>query len=112
MSKLDFVVMSHRHGDHMGGMDYLLSVNPMVKIYAPKENFGVYGFSLPGSFYRKDESLPPEQRYYDGTPPEVMKFGSAWPRANFELIEKTTEIASGIHLIALVSDKPHYTGAT
>jgi 7,8-dihydropterin-6-yl-methyl-4-(beta-D-ribofuranosyl)aminobenzene 5'-phosphate synthase len=106
LSKLDFVVMSHRHGDHMGGMDYLLSVNPMVKIYAPKENFGVYGFSLPGSFYRKDESLPPAQRYYDGTPPEVMKFGSAWPRANFELIEKTTEIASGIHLIALVSDKP------
>ena len=32
-----------------------------VRIYAPKENFGVYGFSLPSSFYRKDESLPPEQ---------------------------------------------------
>jgi 7,8-dihydropterin-6-yl-methyl-4-(beta-D-ribofuranosyl)aminobenzene 5'-phosphate synthase len=106
LSKLDFVVMSHRHGDHMGGMDYLLSLNPKVKIYAPKENFGVYGFSLPGSFFRKDASLPPEQRYYDGTPPQVMKFGSAWPRANFELIEKTTEIAPGFHLIALVSDKP------
>jgi len=106
LSNLDFVVMSHRHGDHMGGMNYLLSVNPGVKIYAPKENFGVYGFSLPSTFYRKDESLPPEQRYYDGTPPQVMKFGSAWPRANFELIEKTTEIAPGIHLIALVSDKP------
>jgi 7,8-dihydropterin-6-yl-methyl-4-(beta-D-ribofuranosyl)aminobenzene 5'-phosphate synthase len=106
LSMLDFVVLSHRHGDHMGGLDYLLRVNPKVKIYAPKENFGVYGFSLPSSFYWKDESLPSEQRYYDGTPPEVMKFGSAWPRANFELIEKTTEIASGIHLIALVSDKP------
>src|SRR3989475_2100421 len=106
LSSLDFVVMSHRHGDHMGGLGYLLSVNPRVNIYAPKENFGVYGFSLPSTFYRKDESLPPEQRYYDGTPPQVMKFGSAWPRANFELIEKTTEIAPGIHLIALVSDKP------
>src|SRR6476646_769673 len=106
LSKLDFVVMSHRHGDHMGGLDYILSVNPKVRIYAPKENFGVYGFSLPSSFYRKDESLPPEERYYDGVPPSVMKFGSAWPRANFELIEKTTEIAPGIHLIALVSDKP------
>jgi 7,8-dihydropterin-6-yl-methyl-4-(beta-D-ribofuranosyl)aminobenzene 5'-phosphate synthase len=90
----------------MGGMEYLLSVNPRVRIYAPKENFGVYGFSLPSSFYRKDESLPPEQRYYDGAPPFVMKFGSAWPRANFELIEKTTEIVPGLHLIALVSDKP------
>lgn len=106
LSKLDFVVLSHRHGDHMGGLNYLLRVNPKVKIYAPKENFGVYGFSLPSSFYPKDESLPSEQRYYDGTPPEVMKFGSAWPRANFELIEKTTEIAPRIHLIALVSDKP------
>ena len=106
LSKLDFVVMSHRHGDHMGGMAYLLSVNPKVKIYAPKEGFGVYGADLPGAFYRKDASLPPEQRYYEGKPPEVMRFGSAWPGANFELIDKNTEIAPGIHLIALVSDKP------
>ena len=106
LSNLDFVVLSHRHGDHMGGMDHLLSANPKVKIYAPNENFGVYGFSLPGTFYRRDESLPPEQRYYGGTPPQVLKFGSAWPRANFELIEKTSGIAPGIHLIALVSDKP------
>lgn len=105
LSKLDFVVLSHRHGDHMGGMDYLLSVNPTVKIYAPTEIGGVYGFSFP-STYRKDASLPPEQRYYDGMPPPVIKLGSAWPRANFELIDKTTEIAPGIHLIALVSDKP------
>ena len=106
LARLDFVVMSHRHGDHMGGMSYLLSVNPKVKIYAPKEGFGVYGADLKSSFYRKDDSLPPEQRYYDGTPPETMVFGSAWPQANFTLIDKTTEIAPGIHLIALVSDKP------
>src|SRR5579859_3516021 len=36
LTRLDFVVMSHRHGDHMGGLTYLLSVNPNVKIYAPK----------------------------------------------------------------------------
>ena len=106
LSKLDFVVMSHRHGDHMGGMAHLLSVNPKVKIYAPKEGFGVYGGDLPGTFYRRDASLPPEQRYYDGAPPSVMRFGAAWPGANFELIDKTMEIAPGIHLIALVSDKP------
>jgi 7,8-dihydropterin-6-yl-methyl-4-(beta-D-ribofuranosyl)aminobenzene 5'-phosphate synthase len=106
LSKLDFVVMSHRHGDHMGGLAYLLSVNPKVKIYAPKEGFGVYGADLPSTFYRKDASLPPEQRYYDGAPPEMMRFGAAWPGANFQLIDKNTEIALGIHLIALVSDKP------
>lgn len=105
-SKLDFVVMSHRHGDHMGGLTYLLSKNPKVKIYAPKEPFGVYGADQPSAFYRRDPTLPSEQRYYGGAPPEVMRFGSAWPGANFELIDKTTEITPGIHLIALVSDKP------
>ena len=106
LADLDFVVMSHRHGDHMGGMAYLLSVNPKVKIYAPREGFGVYGADLPSTFYRKDASLAPEQRYFDGAPPEVMRFGAAWPGANFQLIDKNTEIAPGIQLIALVSDKP------
>lgn len=106
LSKLDFVVMSHRHGDHMGGLAYLLKVNSAAKIYAPKEGFGVYGSDLPSTFYRKDASLPPEQRYYNGAPPEVMRFGSAWPGANFQLVDKNTEIAANIHLIALVSDKP------
>ena len=106
LARLDFVVMSHRHGDHMGGIPYLLSVNPKVAIYAPKESFGVYGADLPGTFFRKDPSLPPEQRYYDGTPPAVMRFGSAWPGANVQLIDKTTEIAPGLHLISLVSDRP------
>lgn len=106
LSKLDFVVMSHRHGDHMGGLTYVLKVNPAVKIYAPKEGFGVYGADLPGAFYRKDASLPAEQRYYEGTPPEVMRFGSAWPGAHFQLIDKNTEIAPDIRLLTLVSDKP------
>src|SRR5579864_4489463 len=106
LTKLDFVVMSHRHGDHMGGLTYLLKVNPSVKIYAPKEGFGVYGADLPSSFYRKDSSLPSEQRYYGGTPPDVMRFGSAWPGADFQLVDKTVEVAPDIYLISLVSDKP------
>lgn len=106
LTKLDFVVLSHRHSDHMAGLSYVLSVNPTVKIYAPKEGFGIFGSSLPSSFYRKDESLPPDMRYYGGKPPEIMKFGSAWANAHFELIDQTTEIAPGITLIALVSDAP------
>ena len=105
-NKLDFVVISHRHSDHMAGLAQVLRVNPGVKIYAPKEGFGIFGSSLPSSFYRKNESLPPEMRYYDGKPPEVMTFGTAWQGAKFELIDKTTEIAPGVWLIALVSDLP------
>jgi 7,8-dihydropterin-6-yl-methyl-4-(beta-D-ribofuranosyl)aminobenzene 5'-phosphate synthase len=106
LTSIDFVVLSHRHSDHMAGLNHVLSVNPTVKIYAPKEGFGIYGSSLPSSFYRKDESLPAEMRYYGGKPPEVMKFGTAWPQANVELIDKTTEISPGITLLALVSDAP------
>lgn len=61
---------------------------------------------MPSTFYRKDSSLAPEQRYYDGAPPDIMRFGSAWPGANFQFVDKNTEIAPNIHLIALVSDKP------
>jgi 7,8-dihydropterin-6-yl-methyl-4-(beta-D-ribofuranosyl)aminobenzene 5'-phosphate synthase len=106
LSKLDFVVMSHRHGDHMGGLSYVLKVNPEVPIYAPKEGFGVYGADLPSTFYRKDPSLPSEQRYYGGSPPDVLRFGSAWPGANFRLVDKNTDITPEIHLVTLVSDKP------
>ena len=107
LTKLDFVVMSHRHGDHMGGLTYLLKVNPTVKIYAPKEGLGgVYGSDPPGSFYRKDPSLPEDQRYFGGAPPEVIRFGSAWPGANFQLVDRTIEITPDIHLLSLVSDKP------
>jgi len=107
LRNLDFVVMSHRHGDHMGGLAYLLMVNPTVKIYAPKERSGVYGDDQPSStWYRKDVSLPPEQRYYSGAPPEIIHMGEAWPGANFQLIDRNTEIAPGTYLIALVSDKP------
>lgn len=101
LTKLDFVVMSHRHGDHMGGLNYLLSVNPNVAIYAPKENFGVFGSSFPGNFYRRNESLPPEMRYFDGKPPETLRFGTPWPQGKFTWVAQTTEVAPGFHLILL-----------
>ncbi len=106
LGNLDFVVLSHRHSDHMAGLGHVLAANPKVKIYAPKEGFGIYGSSLPSKFYRKSETLPPEMRYYDGKPPEIMTFGTAWAGANFDALDKTTEIAPGVWIISLVSDAP------
>jgi 7,8-dihydropterin-6-yl-methyl-4-(beta-D-ribofuranosyl)aminobenzene 5'-phosphate synthase len=105
LSQLDFVIMSHRHGDHIGGLATLRKMNPNVMIYAPKEGFGVFGADLPSTFYRKDESLAADRRYYGGKPPDVMRFGTAWPGANFLLVDKNTEIIPGMHIITLVSDK-------
>jgi len=105
LTNLDFVVLSHRHSDHMAGLSHVLSVNPKVKIYAPHDGFGgIYGSTIASSFYRRDGSLPPEMRYFDGMPPDLLKLGRAWQDANIELIDKTTEIAPGITLIALVSE--------
>jgi len=106
LRKLDFVVLSHRHSDHVSGLSYVLSVNPHVKIYAPKEPFGMFGSDLPSKFYRKDDSLPADMRYYNGAPPETMKFGTVFPRADIQLVDKTAEVTPGITLIALISDAP------
>lgn len=107
LTKLDFVVLSHRHSDHVSGLSYLLKVNPKVKIYAPKDGLGgIFGSDIPSKFYRKDEALPAEMRYYGGTPPEIMKLGTLFPGSNIHLIDKTTEPVPGITLIALVSDVP------
>ncbi len=78
-----------------------MSVNQRVRIYTPKENFGVFGAELPGTFLKPNDSLPPEMRYFDGKVPGKLRFGSPWPQGNFEWVTKTTEIAPGFHLILL-----------
>lgn len=101
LTKLDFAVMSHRHGDHTSGINHLLKVNPGVKIYVPQENFGVFGAALPGTFYRRNEALPADMRYYGGKSQETLRFGTPWPEANFSWVTKTTEVMPGFHLILL-----------
>ena len=101
LRQLDFAIVSHRHGDHTSGLNHLLKVNPTVKIYAPQENFGVFGAALPSTFYKRNETLPADMRYFDGKPPDTLRFGSPWPEANFTWITKTTEVAPGFHLILL-----------
>jgi 7,8-dihydropterin-6-yl-methyl-4-(beta-D-ribofuranosyl)aminobenzene 5'-phosphate synthase len=106
LSRLDFVVLSHRHSDHVSGLSAVLRANPHVVIYAPKEGFGMFGSDLPSTFYRKDDSLPAEKRYYGGTPPPTLKFGTVFPGADIRLVDKSIEVTPGITLIALVSDAP------
>jgi len=101
LTTLDFVIVSHRHGDHTSGLNYLLSVNPGVPLYAPKENFGVFGATLPGTFYRRNPSLPTEMRYFDGQPPDTLRFGTPWPQGKFTWLTQTTDVAPGLHLILL-----------
>ncbi|MBS0237968.1 MAG: MBL fold metallo-hydrolase [Proteobacteria bacterium] len=107
---IDFAVISHRHIDHVSGISHLVSVNPNVKIYGPKESFGIFGSSLPSTFYRKSGSVPDTQRYYGGYPPSVLTFGSLWPDANIIAVDRTMEVSPGIHLIALGSEREERHG--
>jgi 7,8-dihydropterin-6-yl-methyl-4-(beta-D-ribofuranosyl)aminobenzene 5'-phosphate synthase len=103
LSKLDFVVLSHRHSDHISGLNYLLRVNPAVKIYAPADPWGPFGWAPPNTLYRKDESLAASMRYFDGRPPEKLAASTPWPQANFVRVDTTTEIAPGIFLLPTIS---------
>ncbi len=47
--KIDFAVASHSHFDHINGFDYLLEVNPQVKIYFPQDFF--WGANIPTTDY-------------------------------------------------------------
>ncbi len=104
LTRLDFVVISHRHLDHTAGLAHLLRVNPGVRIFAPKEAFGAFGSALPSGFYRKQDSLPAEMRYYDGHPDDTLEFGTAWPAGRFVTVDSTLEVAPGVHVVSLVSD--------
>jgi len=37
LTKLDFVVISHRHADHTTGLKYVLKVNPNFTVYVPAD---------------------------------------------------------------------------
>jgi 7,8-dihydropterin-6-yl-methyl-4-(beta-D-ribofuranosyl)aminobenzene 5'-phosphate synthase len=104
LKDLDFVVISHRHGDHTSGLNHLLKVNPKVKIYFPAELFGAFGSTLPKGFYKTVDTLPPTMRYFDGEEPQALTSGSAWPEGNFVPVESTLEVAPGIFLIPTISN--------
>lgn len=106
LQRLDFVAISHRHGDHTSGLNHLLAVNPGAQIYTPDETYGVFGSSLPGMFYPRCHALPAYMQYYDGKPPEAIRHGTPWPEAKFTWIKETTEVAPGMWLVAVVSDVP------
>ena len=106
LSRLDFVVISHRHGDHTSGLSHVLRLNPKVKVYAPREAFGEFGSAIPGSFYRRDETLPDSMRYFAGSPPDAFEAGSVWPKMNVQWIDSLTQVTPGVTIISTVSRTP------
>jgi 7,8-dihydropterin-6-yl-methyl-4-(beta-D-ribofuranosyl)aminobenzene 5'-phosphate synthase len=108
--KIDIAVLSHGHYDHMGGFDYLLSVNPKVKIYLPNDFFSL---GAPVKFpFRETEPdaakmLPRDEQYFRGE--RVVEGMLTVPtgrfsEANVEYLTEAKEILPGVTLIPTVSE--------
>lgn len=104
LAKLDAVVISHRHGDHTSGLNYLLSVNPGVKIYTPAEG-AFFKSPLSKAFLERAKELPPNLRYFDGQSPDIIS-GTPWEQGNFQIVRETVEIFPGFFILTTRSEKP------
>ncbi len=106
LTKLDFVVISHRHADHATGLRYVLSVNPNVTVYVPADGAnGFGGAPIPKTFFREDDSLPANMRYFSGAEPDHLTSGKLYDTGNFVLVNQLTEVSPGIFLVRTVSQK-------
>jgi 7,8-dihydropterin-6-yl-methyl-4-(beta-D-ribofuranosyl)aminobenzene 5'-phosphate synthase len=106
LRRLDFAVISHRHGDHTGGLAYLLRANPKVTIYVPTERFGIFGGPVPATIIRPDTALPARMRYFGGVVPAELSSSTVWPRARFVRLDTLTEVAPGVAIVSTVSRAP------
>jgi 7,8-dihydropterin-6-yl-methyl-4-(beta-D-ribofuranosyl)aminobenzene 5'-phosphate synthase len=106
LTRLDFVVISHRHADHTTGLRYVLSMNPKVTVYVPADGAnGFGGAPIPKTFFRADDSLPAKMRYFGGTEPEGLSSGKLYDTGNFVLVNQLTEVSPDIFLVRTVSQK-------
>jgi 7,8-dihydropterin-6-yl-methyl-4-(beta-D-ribofuranosyl)aminobenzene 5'-phosphate synthase len=112
LTRLDFVILTHRHGDHTSGLSYVLSLNPGVKIYTPVDTavFGRGGQAgaLGKLIQRKVDSVPEDLRYFSGNPPVDSAPGKGWPTpwpgANLIPVRQQTEVLPGFFLFSTVSE--------
>lgn len=111
LSKVDIIVVSHGHFDHLNGLDYLLHVNPKVKIYFPYDIF--WGAPVPydatGQEPSVKDSLPTYMQYFDGgdTKFSINQSGRFW-NANIEFVKTSKEILPGLNIIATSSQYMGY----
>ena len=82
LSTVDYVFISHGHSDHAGGLKHLMKINNNAKVIVSPD-------AVRGKFFSK-------RRY-------LHSITTEWPEGNenrFLMIDKTSEIASGLYVIA------------
>ncbi len=103
LAAIDLVVVSHGHFDHLNGLDYVLTVNPSVKIYFPYDIFwgAPVPFDATGQEMAVQDSLPQYMRYFKGGPTKfkINQSGRFW-KADVEFVKESKEIMPGLRLVA------------
>lgn len=109
LRKIDIAVVSHGHYDHIGGFDYLLSVNPKVKIYLPNDFFSL---GAPTRFpFREAEpgvakTLPKDEQYFGGEGVVegmvTVPTGRFW-KSDVEYLTAAKEVLPGVTIVATTS---------
>lgn len=109
LRKVDIAIVSHGHYDHTGGFDYLLSVNPKVKIYSPNDFFSL---GAPTKFpFRETEpgaakTLPKEMQYFGGESVVegmlTVPTGRFW-KSDVEYLTQAKEVLPGVTIIPTTS---------
>ncbi|MHB1169892.1 MAG: MBL fold metallo-hydrolase [Longimicrobiales bacterium] len=98
LTRLDLVVISHRHGDHANGLRHVLAVNPDVPVYSPSDEY--FGTTTPVAYFERTRpELPARMRYFGGDVPATVSRGSAWP-VQFHRVAAELEVSPGIRLVA------------
>ena len=107
LGRLDFVVLTHRHGDHTAGLNHVLKVNPGVTVYTPVEA-AYFDTPVQGPterlIRRHVDTAPADMHYFDGKPPDRIVADSPWPGARFVQIARTTEVLPGFWLFPTRSE--------
>ena len=103
LKKVDLVVLSHYHADHFSGFDYLLRVNPKVKIYLPDEpELGApVEFKFSNDSKEELKGIAPEELYFGGAKDNMTYIATgSFPQSDHQFIQSNREVAPGIFLIA------------
>ncbi len=109
LRKIDIAIVSHGHYDHIGGFDYLLSVNPKVKIYLPNDFFSL-GAPTKFPFREADptiaKTVPKDEQYFRGERVVegmvTVPTGRFW-KSNLEYLTAAKEVLPGLTLIPTTS---------